>query len=387
MTSAPEPPIRSVIVEADGGSRGNPGPAAYGALLVDADTGRILAEDATRIGRATNNVAEYSGLLAGLRLAETFAPDAEIEVRMDSKLVVEQMAGRWKVKHPDLVPLALEANRLAPFGTVYTWVPRARNARADRLANQALDGTRHGVSVPGEEPEPAETPGTGAGLTTDGSGQRGWSRHADAVATTLVLVRHGVTEHTAAKRFSGGLGGLNPALTEDGRAQVRAAAQWLSPLADSLTAVVSSPVRRARETAELLAARLGDRPIEVDDGFAETEFGVWEGLTFSEVARRHPEDLTAWLDSVDVAPPGGESFDQVRQRVLAARDRLLAAHAGGTVVIATHVTPIKILVAEALAAPLTALFRMELTAASVSVISYHGDQPSLRLFNALPGWE
>src|SRR5918994_2750808 len=107
---------RRVIIEADGGSRGNPGPAAYGAVLKDADTGEVLAEEGTTIGVASNNVAEYSGLIAGLRLAEEFAPDADIEVRMDSKLVVEQMSGNWKIKHPSMRPLAMEANQLAPFG-------------------------------------------------------------------------------------------------------------------------------------------------------------------------------------------------------------------------------------------------------------------------------
>ncbi|HRK48750.1 MAG TPA: reverse transcriptase-like protein, partial [Nocardioides sp.] len=148
----------SVIIEADGGSRGNPGPAAYGAVLRDADTGAVIAEDGTTIGVATNNVAEYSGLIAGLRLAEEFAPEADIEVRMDSKLVVEQMSGRWKIKHPDMRPLATEANRLAPFGTTYTWVPRERNKHADRLANEALDGKRSGVTAAVaalvDEPEP-----------------------------------------------------------------------------------------------------------------------------------------------------------------------------------------------------------------------------------------
>ncbi len=129
-----------MIVEADGGSRGNPGPSAYGAVLKDADTGEVIAERGETIGVATNNVAEYRGLIAGLELAAEHAPEAEIEVRMDSKLVVEQMAGNWKIKHPSMKPLATEANRLAPTGTTYTWVPRAENAHADRLANEALDG-------------------------------------------------------------------------------------------------------------------------------------------------------------------------------------------------------------------------------------------------------
>ncbi len=137
----------SVIVEADGASRGNPGPASYGAVLKDALTGEVIAEDGTVLGVATNNVAEYSGLIAGLRLAAEFAPEAEIEVRMDSKLVIEQMSGNWKIKHPDMRPLAAEAARLAPPGTRYTWVPREQNKHADRLGNEALDGLRHGVTA------------------------------------------------------------------------------------------------------------------------------------------------------------------------------------------------------------------------------------------------
>jgi ribonuclease HI len=132
---------RRLLVEADGGSRGNPGAAGYGAVVRDATTGEVLAEVSEPIGRATNNVAEYSGLLAGLRAAGRLAPGAAAEVRMDSKLVVEQMSGRWRIKHPGLQALAAEARQAArALGRVtYTWVPRERNAHADRLANQAMD--------------------------------------------------------------------------------------------------------------------------------------------------------------------------------------------------------------------------------------------------------
>jgi ribonuclease H / adenosylcobalamin/alpha-ribazole phosphatase len=132
---------RRLVVEADGGSRGNPGPAGYGAVVRDATTGEVLAEVSESIGRATNNVAEYSGLIAGLRAAAAIARGTDVEVRMDSKLVVEQMSGRWQIKHPDMRPLAAKARETArELGRVsYTWVPRSRNAHADRLANQAMD--------------------------------------------------------------------------------------------------------------------------------------------------------------------------------------------------------------------------------------------------------
>ena len=132
---------RRLLVEADGGSRGNPGLAGYGAVVRDAVTGEVLAEVSEAIGHATNNVAEYCGLVAGLRAAAKLAPGADTEIRMDSRLVVEQMSGRWKIKHPDLRPLATQASQAARvLGRVtYTWVPRERNAHADRLANQAMD--------------------------------------------------------------------------------------------------------------------------------------------------------------------------------------------------------------------------------------------------------
>jgi probable phosphoglycerate mutase len=129
-----------LIVEADGGSRGNPGPAGYGAVVLDPDTEEVLAERAEGLGISTNNVAEYQGLIAGLRAAIELGA-TEVEVRMDSKLVVEQMSGRWQVKHPAMKPLALEAGTLVrELGSVrFGWVPRARNSRADALANRAMD--------------------------------------------------------------------------------------------------------------------------------------------------------------------------------------------------------------------------------------------------------
>ena len=402
MSTAPAAPSR-VVVEADGGSRGNPGPAAYGALVRDAETGEVLAEAAVAIGRATNNVAEYSGLVAGLRLAAEHAPGAQVEVRMDSQLVVEQMKGTWRVKHAGLQPLHAEAREVAPPGTTYTWVPRAQNAAADALANRALDGDEvapgRAQAAPasgahGERPdedsliEEIESPGAVRGEEErDQAGHRGWSAPTGA-PTTLVLVRHGVTAHTAAKRFSGGLGGDNPPLSEEGLAQARAAAQWLAALGDKVDAVLASPVRRTRETAEVVAAAL-ELPVSEEPGFAEMEFGSWDGLTFLEVAERDQAGLDAWLGSLEVPPPGGESFRQVEERVLAGLDRVLAEHAGRTVVVVSHVTPIKTLVAHAMGAPLESVFRMELSPASISVVSFYpepGQAPrgSLRLYNTLP---
>jgi ribonuclease H / adenosylcobalamin/alpha-ribazole phosphatase len=374
MAAAPDGGHRSVVSEADGGSRGNPGDAAYGAVLMDAVSGEVIAERAECIGVATNNVAEYRGLIAGLELYQEHAPGAELQVRMDSKLVIEQMSGRWKIKHPDMRPLAMAANRLAPSGTTYTWIPRAENAYADRILNEALDAGA-GRSAPKAAPV-AKGEGKPQKVT-------GWSPDL-GTPTTLILVRHGETPHTREKKFSG-LGGDDPGLNADGRAQVAATAEWLAVLADDIDAVVSSPLRRTQETAAILAEVLG-KQVEIEDGLAEAAFGTWDGLTFAEVQDNHPDDLGAWLGAVDVAPTGGgESFVDVDQRVRRTRDRLLAAYPGKTVLAVTHVTPIKVLVKLALDAPLDSLFRMELAPASVTVISWYPDgQASMRMFNGRP---
>jgi ribonuclease HI len=131
---------RLLIIEADGGSRGNPGIAASGSVVIDAATGEILAEVGRFLGHATNNVAEYTALVEGIRKALSIDPDAELHVRMDSKLVVEQMSGRWKIKHPDMAELAAEARGLLTGTPVrFEWIPRLQNARADRVANHSMD--------------------------------------------------------------------------------------------------------------------------------------------------------------------------------------------------------------------------------------------------------
>jgi probable phosphoglycerate mutase len=130
----------NLIVEADGGSRGNPGIAGSGSIVIDAATGEVLETIPRALGVCTNNVAEYTGLVLGLQAAFARDPEASVEVRMDSKLVVEQMSGRWKIKHPDMQKLAAIARELIAGRDVrFTWIPRAKNARADAAANAAMD--------------------------------------------------------------------------------------------------------------------------------------------------------------------------------------------------------------------------------------------------------
>ncbi|MER7704863.1 bifunctional RNase H/acid phosphatase [Kitasatospora sp. NPDC097605] len=378
---------RRFVVEADGGSRGNPGPAGYGAVVRDGDTGQILAEAAEFIGHATNNVAEYKGLIAGLRAAREIDPGASVDVRMDSKLVVEQMSGRWKIKHPDMQPLAAEAREVFPRGQVrYTWIPREKNKEADRLANEAMDAGKAGrqweprpaaaparaaLAQAAEEPEPLETAAPKAG----------WAAPADlGTPTTLVLLRHGETHLTPEKRFSGS-GGTDPELSEKGRWQAERAAEALAARG-SIQAVVASPMRRTRQTAEAVAARLG-LDVRYEEGLREVDFGAWEGLTFAEARERYPDDLTAWLGSTKARPTGGgESFATLTHRVGVARDKILARYPGKTVLVVSHVSPIKTLVRLALGAPPDSLYRMELSAASFCAVQYYADgNASLRLLN------
>ena len=438
------PVSRSLIVEADGGSRGNPGRAGYGALVADAETGEVLSEVGEGIGHATNNVAEYRGLIAGLREAARIAPGAAVEARLDSKLVVEQMSGRWQIKHPDLQPLARAAREAASAlrRVSYVWVPRERNRRADKLANDAMDGSErlpHGAAkrpggaptgqssgAAGEsdqpdasaqltlgEPEPppsgqvAERPGAdrvgaersgadragadrrrteragadragaeraGEGRVTAGSG---WGTHStrSEPPVSTVLLRHGQTPLSAERRFAGS-GDID--LTELGARQAKAAAQRLTRRGDeaAIGAIVTSPLRRARRTAEE-AARATGAPLRVEADFRETDFGAWEGLTFAEAEQKWPAELAAWLADPGTAPPGGESFTDVDRRVMAALDRLLARYAGTTVLVVSHVTPIKTLVRHALLAPIEALYRMHLDVASLCEVDWYSGGPAV----------
>ena len=373
-------PGRRLVVEADGGSRGNPGPAGFGAVVRDAVTGEVLAERAAGIGRATNNVAEYGGLIAGLRAALELEP-AEVEVRMDSKLVVEQMSGRWQVKHPAMKPLAREAAELV--GRLprvrFSWIPRAQNAHADRLANEAMDAEARGEQWAGDPAEewlqandPARTAAPVAVAAEPPAQNRlaGWM-DPPAPPTSTLLLRHGQTALSVEKRFSGT---GDPELTATGRAQAAAAAARLA--ASDATAVVSSPLRRARQTAQAVADALGVE-VAVEPGLRETDFGDWEGYTFAEVRQKWPRELDAWLADTAVAPPFGESFDATATRVRQARDRVLASYGGQTVVLVSHVTPIKTLVRFALDAPPHALYRLHLDLACLSEVHWYADGPAV----------
>lgn len=369
-----------VIIEADGGSRGNPGPAGYGAVVWNQDRTTVLAEAKQAIGRATNNVAEYRGLIAGLDDALNLGA-TEAAVYLDSKLLVEQMSGRWKVKHPDLIELHSQArSRAARFARIgYSWIPRERNTHADRLANEAMDAAAEAVTEtpePAPQPDPVPQPEPAEPAAAPSPSAPGWTG-ARGTPTRLLLLRHGQTELSVHRRYSGR---GNPALTELGRRQADAAARYLAQRG-GISAVFASPLQRAYDTAAAAAKALG-LDVTVDDDLIETDFGAWEGLTFAEAAERDPELHGRWLRDTSTAPPGGESFDAVADRVSTARDRIVAAQQGTTVLVVSHVTPIKMLLREALDAGPGILYRLHLDLASLSIAEFYSDgASSVRLVN------
>ncbi|MCR6713161.1 MAG: bifunctional RNase H/acid phosphatase [Demequina sp.] len=370
-----------LIVEADGGSRGNPGEAGFGAVVRD-ESGAVLAERAGYLGIATNNVAEYSGLIAGLEAAAAIAPHAAVEVRMDSKLVIEQMNGRWKIQHPDMRSLAARAREVVGDREVtFDWIPRERNKAADALANEAMDtkdqeivrgfGTT-GPSVGPEYDDPE--PGPKAKSPKDMSSR-------PLVSTlALVLVRHGVTDMTTSHKLSGG-GVVGPPLNAAGRVQAAQAADavyrvgretW-APLAP-VSRVLASPMQRTQDTAGALGRRLGIR-VEVDERAREVDFGEWEGLTAPEALERDGELIRLW-DEGEVRAPGGESLSDVVERMrgfiqdLAAEQARLCADddVPRTIAIVSHSVAIKSLVAAAMGFAPGTVAKIWPTPASLSLV-------------------
>jgi len=355
-----------VLVEVDGGSRGNPGPAGYGCVVWSGDHATVLAEHGNAIGVTTNNVAEYRGLIAGLEEAHRLGAN-EVAVSMDSKLVVEQMSGRWKVKHAAMAELHQQARALAStFDSVtYRWIPREENTYADRLANEAMDAAADPPASIADAPA-----GAVAVPPSAWTGNRG-------EPTRLLLLRHGQTELSVQRRYSGR---GNPELTDTGRRQADAAARYLAGRG-GIAAVITSPLQRAYDTAAAAAKALG-LDVAVDEDLIETDFGAWEGKTFLEAAEHDPDLHGRWLRDTTLRPPGGESFDDVAHRIRRAQDRIVAAHPGETVLVVSHVTPIKTLLRLALDAGASILHRLHLDLASLSIAEFYPDGgSSVRLVN------
>ena len=391
----PDAGRRAVIVYADGGSRGNPGPAGYGAVVFAPD-GTVLAERAAPVGIATNNVAEYSGLIAGLEAAHELGATL-VTARMDSKLVVEQMSGHWRVKHPDMKPLAARVTELVKqFDQVdFEWVPRGLNSHADRLANEAMDAARDGRTWvapalpdgPVEAPEiqsamnvgtdPDNDPGADPDAEVDAGDVGTQPTEQDPAAalphprdgepTRFVVVRHGETTWGAQARFAGR---RDVSLTPRGRRQAAAVAGRIRLMTPAV--VLTSPLQRCRNTAQAIAAEV-DAPVIVDERLIDGLLGEWTGLRAAEIEERWPREFACWRSDPDAAPPGGESFSEIRQRVRPLMTDALATYRGHTVVLVTHAAPSKMILTTALDVSAAVAYRMRVDTASLSGFTVEAD--------------
>jgi broad specificity phosphatase PhoE/ribonuclease HI len=368
---------KNLIIEADGGSRGNPGPAGSGAVVIDADTGEVILEIAKFIGVATNNVAEYLALKAGLEGAVEINPAARILVRMDSKLVIEQMSGTWKIKHPDMIQLASEVQKIAKGQDIkWMWIPREENSRADALANKAMDEASD--SVVSSEGQVLRSPVAEFNQTAPSS-----VRAPGGVTeplTTVVLVRHGRTHLTESKRISG-RGGEDPKLSDLGRLDARLAAEALKQIGNSgpwsylnpVSAIVASPIQRTLDTANIISNELG-LGVLVNENIAEISFGDWDGHTNDEVKAKWPEVFAAWQGSWEIAPPNGESLAEFDERVQKGLYEIVAEHQGKTVAVISHVMPIRGITRKAMEGGISAYWAPQISPCSITILRFWGKQ-------------
>ncbi|MBP7818953.1 MAG: bifunctional RNase H/acid phosphatase [Rhodoluna sp.] len=367
----------NLIIEADGGSRGNPGIAGSGACVIDADTGEVILEISKFIGVATNNVAEYLALVAGLEGAYALNPDARVLVRMDSKLVIEQMAGRWKIKHPDMQQLGARVQKLVSGKQIrWQWIPREENSRADALANKAMDEQGDAVvSVAANSPR-ASVVEFNQELPSSVRAPGGVTEP----LTTVVLVRHGRTHLTESKRISG-RGGENPGLSDLGREDAHKVAKALADIGNAgpwshlapISAIVSSPIQRTLDTAHIISNQLG-LGISVNEDIAEISFGDWDGHTNDEVMSKWDGEFSRWQGSWTVSPPNGESLEHFDARVQKGRRSILADFAGKTVAVVSHVMPIRGFIKAGMDSGVAGYWRPQISPCSITIMRFWGDQ-------------
>lgn len=369
---------KRLVIEADGGSRGNPGLAGSGAVVIDAETGEVLVEIAKFVGTATNNVAEYIALLSGVEAALELNPTAEIHVRMDSKLVIEQMAGRWKIKHPDMMQLGRSVQELVARidRIVWQWIPREENGRADALANKAMDERADSKVVLAGKPLMSSVAEFNAEKPSSVRAPGGVTKP----LTTIILVRHGRTHLTESKRISG-RGGEDPGLSDLGKSDAHSVAKALKQIGISgpwahlrpVSAIVTSPIQRTRDTANIIANELG-LSVSVESDIAEIGFGDWDGHTNDEVKAKWPDEFSNWQGSWNVSPPGGESLEEFDQRVQRGREVITKAHEGGTVVVVSHVMPVRGFIRWAMDAGIAAYWRPTIAPCSISILRVWGSE-------------
>jgi ribonuclease H / adenosylcobalamin/alpha-ribazole phosphatase len=343
-----------ITVFADGASRGNPGPASYGAAILR--DGELIAELFDVLGDRTNNFAEYQAVIAALGWLQENQVREPITINMDSKLVVEQLSGRWQIKHPDLRPLAKQALELASGLDVrFNWVPREQNALADALANRALD---QGAPITPAKIQPRSIR----------------APRQSTEPTTVFVLRHGHTASTESNLISGS--NDNPPLSELGLAEAKLAAEAITRLSarfdlSTPELVVHSDQLRAAQTAELVAKQF-DVPAYPDVRLREISFGEWERYEMSALEASSAEEIQRWRGSVAARPPGGESVLDLESRVLSSLKEAIENIPGASIALVAHMMPLRAIAKFALGASQSAHWGVQFAPASVSVFRFYG---------------
>lgn len=347
-----------IICYADGASRGNPGLASYGAVVYQDDL-EVVRLNGT-LGIATNNFAEYSGVIAILEYLNEHFPLAPAVIRMDSKLVVEQLSGRWKIKSPDMAQLAIKTRGLIQSRDVrFEWIPREQNSVADALANLALDAPKDevsGMELALHQPKSIRAPR-----------QR-------IEPTVVFAIRHGHTVSTESGLISGSQD--DPSLSELGFAEARAVAEVLPELARRFDVelpelVLHSTQLRATQTAHEVAKVL-KVPAAPSDRLREIGFGDWERLSMGELEREINKEISLWRGSMTQRPPGGESVADLEARVGAELYESIRDNPGKSIAIVAHMMPMRAIARQALKASADLSWSLQFQPASISVYRFFG---------------
>jgi broad specificity phosphatase PhoE/ribonuclease HI len=351
-----------IFLYADGASRGNPGQAAYGVHIADVN-GNLVADFGEAIGIATNNQAEYSAVIAGLRyLSQT--SHRSITIRMDSKLVVEQLSGNWKINNPQLRELADQAKELLrDFEHQLQWIPREENFKADANANSALDSgnftttAEAALELASVQPRSIRAP------------------RQYLEPTTIIVVRHGHTENTERNLVSGG-DGTDPVLSKLGEAEAAAAAAEIPKLVELFTLpapamVFHSPMVRTTQTAQAIAKTL-ELDMQGDERLREIGFGDWEMMDLAVLETDAIDLVSRWRGSLTIAPPAGESVNQMRDRVWQSLAEIIEDFRGSCAVLSTHMMPTRAIAAAALRGSDSVFWNLNTSPGGISVYRFFG---------------
>lgn len=352
-----------IFVYCDGASRGNPGPASYGVSIVT-ENATVIAEFGEALGERTNNYAEYQGVIAALRyLSDTDYRD--ITIRMDSKLVIEQLSGRWKVKSEDMRELVSEASRLlGPFNASLEWIPREQNSRADELANLALDGqlpefAPAQIELAGVQPRSIRAP------------------RQTKEPVTLVLVRHGHTKMTERDLIAGG-DGSDPELSELGELDAAAAAGAIPRLLEYFklpqpAKLLHSPMVRTTQTAHRIGLELG-LALEPEERLREIGFGSWNNHEMTTISSENPELVRSWQGSMSVKPDGGESIQDLVNRIEPLIATLTEDASGKTVVLVSHMMPVRTISALSAKGAQNLFWSTNFSPGSITIVRFFGTE-------------